>query len=98
MTEFLGWGVAVKIAERFHGLILEAVPQHVAEIDEMNAKQKDCCATHLFCDPNEYMADAFFEVVGRDINVQSAYDLCAFDVAWGMARRRGFSRSWGIGA
>lgn len=98
MTQFLGWGVAVKIAERFHGLIRVELKEHLREIDEINARQRDCCATHLWTDPNDMMAQAFSEVVGRDINVQSAYDLCAFDVAWGIAKRRGFSHEWGIGA
>ncbi|MDP3492871.1 MAG: hypothetical protein Q8R82_07135 [Hyphomonadaceae bacterium] len=98
MTEFLGWGVAVKIAEKFHERIRAELGEHLTEIDNLNAKQKDCCGTHLYCDPNDYMGDAFFETVGREINVQSGHDLAVFDVAWGIARRRGFSRTWGIGA
>lgn len=94
MTEFLGWGVAVRIAEKFHGLVRIEVKEHLREIDEINARQRDCCATHLWTDPNELMGEAFAEVMGRDINVQSGYDMAAFDLAWGIARRRGFSREW----
>lgn len=94
MTEFLGWGVAVKIAERFHRLIRIELKDHLREIDDLNARQTDCCATHLWTDPNELMGEAFASVVGRDVDVQSAYDMAAFDVAWGIARRRGFSLSW----
>jgi len=35
--------------------------------------------------------------VGRDIDVRDGTDLCAYNIAWGLARRRGFSREWGVG-
>jgi hypothetical protein len=94
MTAALGWAEIAAVAERFHALIREAVPQHVSEIDDLNCKQKDVCGTHVFCDPNDYFAEAFLQVVGRDIDVRDVFDLGAYQMAWGIARRRGFSREW----
>jgi hypothetical protein len=97
MTELLGWATIAKVAERFHGLIREELKERVREVDEINARQRECCATHLFTDPNDAFAEAFLEVVGREIDVRCGYDMGAYQVAWGLAKRRGFSRTWGLG-
>lgn len=97
MVEALGWDAIAKVAERFHGLVREELGDRVRDVDEINATQRDLCATHLFTDPNEAFAEAFLDVVGRDIDVRDGHDLAAYQIAWGLAKRRGFSRSWGIG-
>lgn len=97
MCEVLGWDAIAKVAEQFHSLIREELGEHVREIDDINAKQRDVCATHLFTDPNEAFAEAFSKVVGREIDVRDGYDMAAYQIAWGLAKRRGFSREWGIG-
>jgi hypothetical protein len=91
------WGTVARIAERFHALIREELRDRVREVDDMNARRPDVCATHLFTDPNDAFAEAFLEVVGRDIDVRDGGDMCAYNIAWGLARRRGFSREWDIG-
>lgn len=48
------------------------------------------CHTHDFCDANEYMAEAFEKVMGREVNLQSDYDTWLWGQAWGLAKRECF--------
>lgn len=45
-------------------------------------------------DPNEDMAKAFEEVVGRELAIASEHDVELWNRAWDEARRRGYSNEW----
>lgn len=45
----------------------------------------NCCHSHDFCDANETMAEAFKEVLGRDIDLQSDIDTALWNGAWNYA-------------
>lgn len=48
------------------------------------------CATHDFCDANEMMAQAFNQIVGREISVQDGQDMCCVNTAWDIAKTNEF--------
>src|SRR5688572_31563814 len=89
------------LASRFCEIINEWLhPKQLAEVNRRN-KTPDyvqCCATHDFCDPNEAMAQAFREVMGRECllpmnepgeaELQADCDL--MNEAWTIAKARGF--------
>ena len=50
-----------------------------------------CCATHDFLDSNMVMDEAFTEVMGREINIQSDLDLNIWNQAWNEAKKEKFN-------
>lgn len=72
--------------------IREELGEHVYEVDDINAKQPDACATHLFTDPNVAFAEAFLKVMRREIDMRDEHDMAAYQIAWDLAKRRGFGR------
>lgn len=57
---------------------LNATPEYGAGI----------CASHDFCDANMTMARAFYDVVGRDPDMDSDADIDLWNRAWSIAKRR----------
>ncbi len=54
------------------------------EVDQLNNAEPNphVCHSHDYCDANEYMAEAFRGVVGREIDLQSDEDSGLWAAAW----------------
>lgn len=77
--------VTLRIAAAFRrGLLADIGASPLREADERNNAETDprVCHTHDYCDANEYMADAFAEVMGRPIDLQSSADGAVWMDAW----------------
>lgn len=84
-----------QLAVQFSNILKEWLT--IAKLTEVNERNKqyktnnaDCCATHEFCDPNQAMIDAFTQLTGREIDVQSDSDLSLTNKAWAMAKESNF--------
>lgn len=98
----------VNIANQFRRLVREELEEHLAEIDERNARNDEekngCCATHDFCDANLLMLDAFCTAMGLSEDqvlegMTDEHDHAAthmWNEAWRIARTVPFSQDVNI--
>ena len=71
----------------------ELPPAHFAEMQNLNSVADDgVCHSHDYCDANEVMAEAFAQVVGREIDLQSDDDRALWSSAWRYALTHGLGQ------
>lgn len=83
----------ILIADKFSKNLIDSLDDHeIQSIIQLNNTEhySTCCATHNYCDANMPMSDAFEEVVGREINLQSEEDIMLWNMAWKRARDNDF--------
>lgn len=83
----------VEMAIRFDTLLREFLTkQEYAEMKRLNstdpAYATSSCASHNYCDANEFMSDAFTAVNGREMNPSNEADCALWNRAWEIARER----------
>jgi hypothetical protein len=89
------------LADRFTAVLREWLTK--AEFAEMLRRNEgdpryagDSCASHDFCDANEAMAEAWADVIGGEIDLDSDAETAIWNAAWRRARGRGLG--WPRGA
>lgn len=83
----------MQIAHAFGEVIhRETTPEQMAEINRRNAAEPNpsVCHTHDFADANEWMAEAFKQVMLRDVDITSDTDNALWNRAWTHAKSVGF--------
>lgn len=90
------------LANKFIQLLNDALePEQISTINERNKKYFSCgdtdiCATHEFCDPNQYMLDAFSAIIGREpvfgTENDNGSDLRLMNNAWLLAKDNEFRK------
>jgi hypothetical protein len=84
---------AALAAEFVARLRAELSPAHFAEMQNLNSTADDgICHSHDYCDANMTMADAFEQVVGREIDLQSDDDRALWSAAWRHALTHGLGQ------
>lgn len=67
--------------------------QQFAEMQNLNAvADAGICHSHDYCDANEVMADAFFCVMGRELDTQSDEDRALWSDSWDYAKTHGLGQ------
>jgi hypothetical protein len=84
----------ITIAARFVSLLRAMLtPQQFAEMQNLNSVADDgVCHSHDYLDSNMTMADAFEQVVGREIDLQSDDDRALWSAAWRYALTHGLGQ------
>lgn len=78
-----------QIAQAFVRKLREYLsPEQWAEMAQLNREESnpDICHSHDFCDSNVFIADAFEEVMGREVDLQSEADVDLLNAAWDHAK------------
>lgn len=81
--------VAYAFAGNLKVLLTPQELEQVVKRNKRNAKKagyENCCASHDFCDANMPMAEAFEEVLGREIDMNSNNDTAIWNKAWELAK------------
>jgi hypothetical protein len=86
------------LAQEFHRQIRSALTARELDlVDETNARARaeglDVCATHDFCDANEYMAAAL-QKLGVEFDLEDDATHRLINAAWDLAKKHGFSKEW----
>jgi hypothetical protein len=80
-------------AEFVEQLRAELPPARFAEMQNLNATADDgVCHSHDYCDSNVLMMEAFEQVVGREIDLQSDDDRALWSAAWRYALTHGLGQ------
>ncbi len=82
-----------KLAKEFSSILRTFLNKE--EMDQIVATNKEpgneeFCATHTYCDPNEIMAEAFENVIGREYSYEKDEDVDLWNAAWSMAKKNEF--------
>lgn len=71
----------------------DLTPEQFAEMQNLNSTADDgVCHSHDYCDANMTMADAFEQVVGREIDTQDDDDRALWSSAWRYALTHGLGQ------
>lgn len=86
-----------KLSFYFSRIVREELKDELPEIIRLNAEEyrdRECCATHDFCDANMLMDEAFRQAMGKDLNAPPMEyffeDLQIWNAAWSQAKRNNF--------
>jgi hypothetical protein len=81
------------LAAEFSKRLASDVGDYLKELIERNRKETIglICHSHDFCDANVTMAESFFVVIGREIDLDSGADLDLVNAAWQKAKRQEFA-------
>lgn len=71
-------------------LLTDIGPENLETCRELNASYGPSCPTHDFCDANVTMADAFDEVTGEDMDLQSSMHIAIWNAAWDLCRANNY--------
>jgi phosphopantetheinyl transferase (holo-ACP synthase) len=92
-----------KLSNEFSRIINEwLTADEIKAINKANAEDKEHCATHQYCDPNEAMLQAFETVIGREFvffdaeipntESQQVKDDLLITIAWNLSRKNNFAK------
>ena len=87
--------MTTKLANEFSRLLTDFLsPQELINVLAANELEDDdlICHSHDYCDANEIMAEAFKNVVGREIDLQSDDDRELWCDAWDVAKENRFEQ------
>lgn len=82
--------IARKFSELLHENLSVYEMEHIIASNK-TPEYKDCCASHDFCDANVYMAEAFEEVNGEEIDLQNQNHTDLWNEAWRIAKEKEFT-------
>jgi hypothetical protein len=80
---------AERLAAEFAMVLADYIGRDkVADVRLLNAADPDkrICHSHDFCDANMVMFDAFKEIMGRNVDMESDADLALWSDAWKLFR------------
>lgn len=68
---------------------------NMSEINRLNRHQdfKGECASHIYCDANQALIDAFLEITGEELEVQDDKKMSMCFEAWDIAKLADFNHS-----
>lgn len=80
------------LALEFSNKLRSDIGPDILRVIHRNGKEPflTSCHSHDFCDANEPMAQAFNEVMGREVNLQSDFDTWIWGLAWSVAKQKKF--------
>ena len=71
-------------------LLADIGPENLETCRKLNASYGPSCPTHDFCDANVTMAEAFEEVTGVELDLQSDESVSLWNAAWGLCRANNY--------
>lgn len=82
---------AARLAAAFSRIVRRDLSKELPQIVARNKMYADdICATHDFCDANMLMEEAWLEVVGSEIDLQSDAEAKLWSDAWSLAKKGEF--------
>lgn len=83
--------LATKLSNHFNAECLNHLGAEVMkEVNEVNKRIPNCCATGDFCDSNMLMDAAFKKTFGHGPNINADFDNWLWNTAWSLSKKHEF--------
>ena len=71
-------------------LLVDIGPENLETCRELNTSYGPSCPTHDFCDANVTMSEAFAEVCGEEMDLQTDAHVALWNAAWDLCRANNY--------